>query len=311
MDGRGSKLLSLRRKYERDELTPMEAELAPRGRGVSRLHRQPVWRAAGRLAQLPSWTGSAAALAFLSLTIGYGIVLGGYGREVSDALLSAGGLGIETVKLSGQRETNEFQILEALEIQEGSSLALFDAEAARERLTEIAWVKQASVMKLYPGTLQIKLDERIPYALWQRGELVSIINEQGDVITDEVDGRYANLLLVVNHGAQRRAGEIMAALDTVPELRSRVRAAFLVGQRRWDLMLENGISIRLPENDVETALADVVEMDAESGLLTRDIAAVDMRLADRVVVRLSDDAIARRKAGSGSDEKLVKLERDT
>ncbi len=304
-------MLSLRRKFERDYLSPMEAELAPRGRGVSRLHRQPVWRAAGRLADLPHWTGSAAALAFLSATIAYGIVLGGYGREVSDALLSAGGLGIETVKLSGQRETNEFQIIEALEIQEGSSLALFDAEAARERLSSIAWVKQASVMKLYPGTLQVRIDEKEPFALWQRGSVVSIINREGEVITDDVDGRYANLLMVMNHGAQRRAGEIIAALEKVPALRSRVRAAELVADRRWDLMLENGITVRLPENGVDQALADVVLMDEKNGLLARDIVAVDMRLADRVVVRLSDEAVARRKAGGRSGEQIVNLERDT
>jgi cell division protein FtsQ len=304
-------LLSLKRKNRRDQRTPMEAELAPRGRGVSRLHRQPVWRAAGRLADLPRWSGSAAALGFLAVTIGYGIVLGGYGREVSDALLSAGGLGIETVKLSGQRETNEFQIVEALEIQEGSSLALFDAEAARQRLTDIAWIKDASVTKFYPGTLQVKIDEKIPYALWQRGDLVSIINEQGDVITDDVDGRYANLLLVVNHGAQRRAGEIIDALKKVPELRSRVRAAFLIGQRRWDLALENGITVSLPETGMDYALGELVQMDADSGLLARDIAAVDLRLADRVVVRLSDEAAERRKTGNHSGEQLVKLERDT
>lgn len=294
-------MLSLRRKNRQNDLTPMEAELAPRGRGVARLHRQPVWRAAGRLAELPHWTGSVAALGFLSLTITYGIILGGYGREVSDALLSAAGFEIEAVKLSGQRETNEFQILEALEIQEGSSLALFDADAARKRLTDIAWVKNASVMKLYPGTIQVNLEERVPYALWQRGDVVSIINEAGDVITDDVDGRYANLLLVVNHGAQHHAKEIITALERVPELRSRVRAAFLVGERRWDLMLENGISIRLPEENMDAALADVVAMDAQNGLLSRDIVAVDMRLADRVVVRLSDEALERRKeAGKGN-----------
>lgn len=289
----------------------MEAELAPRGRGVARLHRQPVWRSAGRLTDLPRWSGSAAALGFLTVTIAYGIILGGYGREVSDALLSAGGLGIEAVKLSGQRETNDFQILEALEIQEGSSLALFDADAARERLTDIAWVKSASVMKLYPGTLKVTLDERIPYALWQRGDVVSIINEQGDVITDDVDGRYANLLLVVNHGAHRRAGEILDALSRVPELRPRVRAAFLVGQRRWDLMLENGISIRLPGENIDSALSDLVAMDAENGLLARDISAVDMRLGDRVVVRLTDDAAERRKVTTKGRGRLVKKERDT
>ncbi len=304
-------MLSLGRKWNKETLTPLEAELAPRGRGVSRLHRQPVWRSAGRLAELPRWTGSAAALGFLTLTISYGIVIGGHGRVVSDALLSAAGFGIEAVKLSGQREINEFQILEALEIHEGTSLALFDAIGARERLNAMAWVKNASVMKLYPSTLQIKIEERVPYALWQRGDLVSIVNQAGDVITDDVDGRYANLLLVVNHGAQRRASEINSALEKVPELRPRVRAAFLVSDRRWDLQLENGISIRLPEQNYQAALADLVEMDEDSGLLSRDIVAIDMRLADRVTVRLSDEAAEQRKIMTGGSNRSGKKEQDT
>ncbi|MBO6509875.1 MAG: FtsQ-type POTRA domain-containing protein [Roseibium sp.] len=304
-------MLSLGRKQKRDTMTPLEAELAPRGRGVSRLHRQPVWRSAGRLADLPQWTGSAAAVGFLTLTIGYGIIIGGHGRVVSDALLSAAGFGIEAVKLSGQREINEFQILEALEIHEGTSLALFDADSALERLNQMAWVKNASVMKLYPNTLQVKVEERIPFALWQRGELVSIVNESGDVITDEVDGRYANLLLVVNHGAQRKAGEIITALENVPDLRPRVRAAFLVSDRRWDLQLENGISIRLPQDNIDAALADLMKMDQDSGLLARDIVAIDMRLADRVTVRLSDEAAEQRKIMTGGRKKSGKKEQDT
>lgn len=304
-------MLSLGRKNNRDLLTPLEAELAPRGRGVSRLHRQPVWRSAGLLADIPRWTGSAAALGFLTLTIGYGIVIGGHGRIVSDALLSAAGFGIEAVKLSGQREINEFQILEALEIHEGTSLALFDAAGARERLNDMAWVKNASVMKFYPSTLQIKIEERVPYALWQRGDLVSIVNESGDVITDDVDGRYANLLLVVNHGAQRRAVEINKALENVPALRPRVRAAFLISDRRWDLQLENGISIRLPEQNIDAALADLVKMDDENGLLSRDIVAIDMRLGDRVTVRLSDEAAEERNIMTGGEGGSKKKERDT
>ncbi|NVK33755.1 MAG: FtsQ-type POTRA domain-containing protein [Rhodobacteraceae bacterium] len=304
-------MLSLGRKRQREEITPLEAELAPRGRGVSRLHRQPLWRAAGFLNHLPRWTGTVAALGFLSVSIGYGLVLGGYAREVSDAMLTASGFGIEAVKLSGQREINEFQILEALEIQDGSSLALFDASSARERLMANPWVRNASVLKLYPGTLQIDIQEKLPYALWQRGDVVSIITADGEVITDEVDGRYANLLLVVNHGAQDRADEIVDALKEFPELRPRVRAAFLVGSRRWDLMLENGISIKLPEKGLSSAIETVVALDEDSGLLARDISAVDMRLTDRIVVKLTDGAIERQKSGRNGVEQLVKLGRDT
>lgn len=286
---------TLKGKRGKDTVLPIEAELAPRGRGVSRLHRRPVWRAAGILAELPVWTGTAGALTFLGATIAYGIALGGYGTMVSESLTAAAGFRVEAVKLSGQRETTEFQILEALEIQSDSSLVLFDAQAAQKRLNDISWVEKASVQKLYPGTLQVKIKEREPFALWQRGDVISIISKDGRVITDDVDGRYANLLLVIGHGAQHRVGNILNELRIVPELRSRVRAARLISDRRWNLVLENGITIRLPETGVEKALVEIAKMDADSGLLSRDIIAVDMRLDDRVIVKLSEGAAERRK----------------
>lgn len=285
----------MKAKRGEDMVLPIEAALAPRGRGVPRLHRRPLWRAAGILQDLPEWAGTAGALAFLSATIFYGLVVGGYARTVSESLTSAAGFEIAAVKLSGQRETTEFEILEALEIEQGTSLALFDAAAARERLARIPWVETVSVQKLYPGTLQVRIDEREAFALWQRGDRLSVIDARGQVISDEVDGRYANLLMLVGHGAQYRGDEILAALEQVPELRSRVRAARLVSDRRWDLLLENGISVRLPETDVPRALADLMRLDAESGLLTRDITVVDIRLPDRVVVRLTDEAMERRE----------------
>ncbi|MBA4611087.1 cell division protein FtsQ/DivIB [Stappia taiwanensis] len=253
----------------------------------------------GALEMLPRWTGTAGALLFLSATLGYALVLGGHGRMVSESLTSAAGFEIAAVKLSGQRETSEFEILEALEIQRGSSLALFDAGAARERLARIPWIETVSVQKLYPGTLQVSIAEREAYALWQRGDRLSVIDATGQVISDEVDGRYANLLMLIGHGAQKRGVEIIDELAAVPQLRPRVRAARLVSSRRWDLLLENGVTVRLPEDDVARALADVAQMDAETGLLSRDITAVDVRLPDRVVVRLTDEAAMRRNAKAG------------
>lgn len=63
-----------------------------------------------------------------------------------------------------------------------------------------------------------------------------------------------------------------------------------VGERRWNLRLADGIDVRLPEVDVEKALATLSKMDKETGLFSRDITAIDMRLPDRLTVRLSEDA---------------------
>lgn len=285
---------SVKRRNDGPQQAPAKA--VSRRRGVARLHQRPVWRPAGFLAFLPPWTGIAGATSFLAATALYGMVLGGHTLAVADTLTASAGFSFEAIKLSGQRETDEFQILEALEIRDGSSLLLFDAEAARERIAQIPWVKTVSVQKFYPGTLRVTVEEREPFALWQRGQIVSIIDNEGRVITDDVDERYAGLLLLVGHGAQTRGQSMMHWLQEVPSLRSRVRAAVLIADRRWNLVLENGITVRLPEEGAPAALAELVRLDDESGLLSRDIAAVDLRLEDRVVVRLSEDAAVRRRA---------------
>jgi len=94
----------------------------------------------------------------------------------------------------------------------------------------------------------------------------------------------------VGQGAQTKAKEFLALLDRYPTMRDFVRASVLVGERRWNLRLKNGIDVRLPESDVAPALERLVVLDNEKNLITRDIVAIDLRLPDRVTVRLSEAA---------------------
>jgi cell division protein FtsQ len=85
-----------------------------------------------------------------------------------------------------------------------------------------------------------------------------------------------------------------------------MRAAVLVAERRWNIVLKNGVDIRLPQVDAEQALDTLVELDRDKKLLSRDIAVVDLRLPDRVTVRLSDDAAAARQDALNKDKKSKK-----
>jgi cell division protein FtsQ len=79
-------------------------------------------------------------------------------------------------------------------------------------------------------------------------------------------------------------------LEPYPALRETVLAAVLVGERRWNLRLKNGIDVELPETDAASALERFVTLDRQKNLVTRDILVIDLRLPDRVTVRLSDAA---------------------
>jgi cell division protein FtsQ len=142
--------------------------------------------------------------------------------------------------------------------------------------------------------------------LWQRNGQINVIADDGTVLQSFVDDRYRGLPLVVGGGAERRAKDFIGLLDHYPDLRSAVRASVLVAERRWNLRLTNGMDVRLPESDPRAALDRLIKLDNEKKLLSRDVASIDLRLPDRVTVRLSDAAAQARDEALKANAKKKK-----
>jgi len=245
--------------------------------------------------RVPRFTGAVAALVFLSGAAVYGIVKGEHVqaifsaiKDTADAGANAMGMRIATVSLSGQRQVSREEIFAAAGVTDHSSLLFLDVADARAKLEAIPWIAEATVRKLYPDRLQITVTEREPFALWQQQGKVKVIAADGTVLSEKVEPRLASLSFVVGNGAAARARDFLAVLDKYPSIRDSVRASIYVAERRWNLKLKNGVDVRLPETNLEGALATLARLDREKNLLSRDITAVDLRLADRLTVRLSD-----------------------
>lgn len=254
-----------------------------------------VQRWTNRLARIPQGAGVAGSLLLIGATLSYGAVAGGHVGAVTDWLKAARdnaansfGFRIAAVSVSGNSQISREQTLAITGVTGRSSLLFFDAETARERLLENPWIADAAVLKLYPDRLLITITERRAFALWQRNRQLNVIAEDGTVLQPFVEDRYRGLPLVVGNGAGRRAKEFISLLDRYPEIRSALRASVLVAERRWNLRLTNGIDVRLPEVDLSVALDRLVKLDHQKNLLSRDLTTIDLRLPDRVTVRLSD-----------------------
>jgi cell division protein FtsQ len=185
-----------------------------------------------------------------------------------------------------------------------SSLLFLDASSVREKLKANAWISEATVLKLYPGQLRIDIVERTAFALWQQNGRLSVISDDGAVLQDYVSPAFLKLPLVVGKGAETRARDFLALLSRYPQVSSVTKAATFVGERRWNLRLNDGLNIRLPENDVGNALLTLSNLDHDEHLFAKDIVAIDLRLPDRLAVQLSDDAAkAREEALKKKDPK--------
>jgi cell division protein FtsQ len=216
-------------------------------------------------------------------------------KDLRDSAGNAAGFHIEAVAVSGEKYLSRDEILATAGVTSHASLLFFDVADARARLLTNPWIAEATVQKLLPDRLVIHVTEREAFALWQKAGRVGVIAGDGTVLEPDVLPRYAGLPLVVGTGAEIRAKEFMAMLDRRPELRAKVRAAVLVAERRWNLRLTNGVDVRLPEFDVEPALDQLAALERDYKLSDRDIVAIDLRLADRVTVRLSEAALQARE----------------
>ena len=266
--------------------------------------------------KVPRGAGSIAAAALMLASAGYGVVKGGHApamaaemQNLCDAAANGAGLRIASIALAGNTQLSRADILTLAGVSGRSSLLCLDAASARAKLMNVPWIADASVLKLYPGRLQVEIKERQAIALWQKDGQLFVIADDGTVL-ERFDGRrFAALPLVVGAGAERAAQDFLVLLARYPAIRAAVVASVLVAERRWNLRLTSGIDVRLPETDVEAALQTLVKLAAEKKLLSRDIAAIDLRLSDRVTVRLSDAAAQARAEAIKESQKDKKAKR--
>jgi len=273
---------------------------------LPRFLRRPV-RALRRMQwQLPRHLGTKSFIAlFLATAVG-GVVVGGHGMTVLSAATAWAGFAIENVKITGQSETSEVDVLHALDIGQYPSTLTLDLEDAKARIEALPWVKQATLKKLFPDTVEIAIVERDPYALWQHDGTLSLVDRVGKVITDDIDDRYASLPQVVGIGAAEKATAFTALVDQFPTIAGQARAGILVSENRWTIVLKSGIELMLPAEDPEKALATIAALDRDHAMLSREIAAIDLRQPDHLIVRMTEAGVVAHDAALKEREKIAK-----
>ena len=254
--------------------------------------------------RLPRLMGTALTFGFFGTVGVTGAVYGGqyetfsatYGQP-HDVVARLLGLGVERVTIAGIAQLTEREVLSAAGVTPESSIPFVSASGIRERLEQVPLIKTASVRKLYPSELVVTLTEREPHALWQRDGELFVIAADGTVIDQMEDERFVDLPLVVGEDANRRTKEYLALLDAAGPLKARIKAGTLVSGRRWNLKFDNGVDVRLPDIEAGAALARLIKFEREQKILEKDVLAIDLRMADRIVLRLTEESMAARLEG--------------
>ena len=272
----------------------------------------------------PAIFGGSLALA-LCVVGGIGFWLGSAGvalhagSALTDQLLALSarlGFAVREVYADGRVRTDPEALRRQLGIAVGQPILTIDPTLTRARLEQLPWVESASVERMLPDRVQVRLIERQPLALWQRAGRFALIDRGGAIIAPDVAAlegmgeapgvadpeadpaiRWGQLRVLVGDQAPRHAARLFALLSTEPELWARVAAATWIGERRWTLRLDNRIDVLMPERNMLRAWRLLAAKAREDALLERAISVIDLRfLPDRLRLRLDPEALQDTKA---------------
>lgn len=211
-------------------------------------------------------------------------------REIADA-----GFAVGEVRITGQQNTALKQVRAALALYDGQSIVSLDLENMLERVEALPWVKKATIVRVMPDALEVSIIEHDAAALWQENGKLYLVNQAGEVITDQELEKFTALPHVVGTGANENLGSLLIMKDAYPELFSQVKSAVWIGGRRWDMNLHNGIKIKLPEKGPELAWQKLYEYDSKQKILAKEVVIVDLRQHGKTILRLTQKEAERRR----------------
>lgn len=232
----------------------------------------------------------AGATGFLALTIAYGVMAGGHLDDPRNPFYGlpgqiAGffGYAAQEIHISGLERQRPETVLKAIGVTPDGPLFGFNPQRAKKLLEHIDWVEHATLRRVHPNRLEIELVERVPFAVWQRDGARYVIDSTGSALSTLSAQDYGDLFMVTGEGAQAAAFDLVNHIEGHAALKSRVRAAARVGQRRWTLYLDNGLRIALAENDIAGSLVRLMDLVTRENVFERAVGMIDLRSPERTV----------------------------
>ncbi len=205
------------------------------------------------------------------------------------------GFVLDDIIVTGRQRTSVEDLRKVIRLKRGDNFLRADVQQLKQDLEQLPWVRDVSVRRhFFPNILQVTIFEREVMALWQLSERFYPIDTDGYVI--EADYRPdKEILLVVGAGAPENVISFFKLVEKVtPQFLPRIKAANYISKRRWNIVLDdirNGITVKLPEEKVDEALKKLSKLDSEKGIFKRKLTIIDLRLEDKVTVKLRKSKI--------------------
>ncbi len=220
-----------------------------------------------------------------------------WSSRVFNSNMAKAGMVVKDVLVEGRQQTTVDDVLKTIAVHRGDSIFKVIPAQVRTSLEALPWIKSATVQRILPNTIYVILVERQPIALWKKNEKLYLIDDAGDVISKVKQGQFSKLLIVVGEGAPKQVAKLARELISFPLIKRQVSTAVYVGGRRWDLVLNDKLRVKLPENNIGKALEHLVQLEQMHHIADGKVQTIDIRLPDRSFLYMSPDGVINKSRG--------------
>ena len=208
-------------------------------------------------------------------------------KDLKHALVERPEFMIKVASVDGASDELAHEIREIMPLDFPVSYFDLDIKYLHKVLNDIPAVASAAIKVTVSGVLQIDISERTPAFIWRKDDVISVIDEKGKFIrlaTSRLD--YPELPLVIGEAANLSIADISSLMEDNQYFLDQVRAFVRVGERRWDLVLDNNLRIMLPQTEFLAAFDRLMLINHTGSLFSNQLSTIDMRLVERPTFRM-------------------------
>lgn len=185
---------------------------------------------------------------------------------------------LENVIIEGQNNMSTDQIIPKLNADVSTPILSIDIDKVRSELASNSWVKKVIVTRRLPNTIYIGLIEREPVAILQQNKKLYLIDSEGYIIQNDPSDKFKSLLHVVGVNANLHVKSLKDSLKDYPELSQKILSAVRYGDRRWNIIFDQNITVKMPErHHFDEAIAYVDKMYKNDKLFDQNYQYIDLR----------------------------------
>lgn len=209
-------------------------------------------------------------------------------------------LKVKRITIIGARQTTKQEISQALGFKTNDPMLLVDLERAHDALQKLEWMKHVEIVREFPTTIKVRLTERTPLALWQHKKNLTLIDKSGAPINIPTIKGFHHLPHILGEQAPENADKFLRQLDNHPEITKNLVACVFIDKRRWNLILQGKIHVKLPEDKVSQALKHLEKLLKDGYISDGNVLSVDLRIPDRTYFQLTPKAYLAQTKRTGS-----------